>query len=73
MICGRIFYNLFASTLEQILYNRLHKLMERNSETNTGFLAFGINVMNVRFKFLGSEAEFKKDRIEVEISFPTKS
>ena len=47
MICGRIFFNLFASTLEKILYNTLHKLMERNSETNNGFLAFGINVMNV--------------------------
>ena len=42
MICGSIFFNLLANTLENILYNTLHKLIGRNSETKSRFFTFGI-------------------------------
>ena len=70
MICGRIFFNLFARTFENILYNTLHKLMGRNSDTSSGFLTFGIKVMKVWFRCSGKEAEFKKDRTKVVIPYP---
>ena len=47
MICGRIFFNIFANNLEKIWYNTLHKLMSQNSETNFGFLTLRIKVMKV--------------------------
>jgi len=42
---GRIFFSLFVNTFEKILYNTFHKLMGRNSETNSGFLTLGFNVL----------------------------
>jgi len=47
IICGKIVFSLLANTLEKILYNTLHRLMGRNSETNSGFLTFGIKVVKV--------------------------
>ena len=72
IICGSIFFNLFANTLENILYKTLHSLMGWNLETNSGFSTLGIKVMKVWLRCSGREAEFKKERTDWVMSLLTK-
>ena len=44
---GRNFFSLFARTSEKFLYKTLHKLIGRNSVTNSGLTTLGTRVMKV--------------------------
>ena len=44
---GKILFNLFAITLENILQKTLHRLIGRQSVTAKWFFVFGIRVINV--------------------------
>ena len=62
---GRIFFNLFAKTLEKILYSTLHKLISRYPCTYLGFVIFGMRVIKVWFMGLGIVTELSHERTEV--------
>ena len=64
IIFGRILFNLFAKTLEKILYRTLQRLMGRNSEPNFGFFFLGIRAIKFWFKCSGKEAIFRNLRID---------
>ena len=69
---GKILFNLFAITLENILQKTLHRLIGRQSVTAKWFFVFGIRVINVWFRGRGIVAEFNMDDIVLETSSPTR-
>ena len=58
------FFNLFASTLEIILYTTLHKLISLNSEIFCGEATFGIRHINVSLREQGNKPEFKAPKTQ---------
>lgn len=50
MIRGITCLSLLVMTLDTILYNILHKLMDLNSVTKVGVLSLGIRVIKVELK-----------------------
>ena len=71
IIFGKIFFNLFASTLEKILYRTLHRLIGRYSWTYLGFVIFWMRVMKVWLIGCERVPELNQGRIELTTSRST--
>ena len=71
--CGRIFFNLFARTLERTLYKTLLRLMGWHYETNSGFFTFRIKVIKEWHNACGRVLLFKFIKIASITSLPTKN